>query len=128
MKLTKGEILATLSIVVGVISTGAGVSTAVVSADSISSATQTSSTVARSVVHQDQLEVMAKVLNMTTADVQTHLKAHDLKQVVANAGLSDATYHQNVQAQLRSELQAQGYSQEQVDNAMQHYQQHANRN
>jgi hypothetical protein len=127
-KLSKIELLSAMSIVVGLISSGAGISATMASADSTSSNSQSSSAIGRSVVHADQLQAMAQALNMTPAQVQTHLKAHDVKQVVANAGLSADAYHQKVQAQLKNELQAQGYSQTQIDNAIQHYQQHTSRN
>jgi SOS response regulatory protein OraA/RecX len=81
-----------------------------------------SGSIAQSVVREDRLEAMANVLNMTTSQVQTHLKAHDLKQVLANEGLSLQSSGQKVSAQLQSELQAQGYSQAQINSALQHYQ------
>jgi hypothetical protein len=127
-KLSKIELLSALSIAVGIISSGAGISTTVASADSTSAAAPTSSSIARSVLHADQLQAMGGALNMSTAQVQTHLKAHDLKQVVAASGLSADTYHQKVQAQMKSELQAQGYSQTQIDSALQRYQQRSTRN
>jgi hypothetical protein len=126
-KWSKIEILSVVSIIVslasGVVSLGG-----VASADSATTSnTQPSSSIARSVVHDDQLKAMASVLNLTTAQIQIHLKTHDLQQVVADTGLTGSTYHQKVQTQLESELQAQGYSQTQIDSAAQHYQQRSGR-
>jgi hypothetical protein len=126
-KLSKIELLSAISIVVGIVSSAAGISATVASADTTSSTAPTSGSIARSVVHSDQLQAMAAALNMTTAQVQAHMKAHDIKQAVTAAGLSADAYHQKVAAQLTSELQAQGYSQAQIDSATQHYQQHASR-
>ena len=128
MKVTKGEVLAGLSIVVGIASSIAGFGAAAASAASLSSNTQSSSPVATSVVREDRLQAMAGVLNMTRSQVQTHLKAHDLKQVLASKGLDMQTSRQKVVAQLQSELQTQGYSQTQIDTVLQQYQQHAQRN
>ncbi|HEX4774076.1 MAG TPA: hypothetical protein VH234_00995 [Candidatus Saccharimonadales bacterium] len=121
-QLSKIEILTAISIVVGLTSSVAGIGATIASADSPASTTQSSTLIARSVVRSDKLQAMAGALNLTTAQVQTDLKTHNLKQVIANAGLTQATFRQKVQAQLTSELQGQGYSQTQIDNALQHYQ------
>jgi SOS response regulatory protein OraA/RecX len=126
-KLSRIEILSVMSILVGLGSGAAGITAAAASADTTTSTPQASSSVMRSVLHGDQLQAMAAALNLTTAQVQAHLKAHDVKQVVASAGLTSDAYHQKVQAQLTSELQAQGYSQTQIANALQHYQQYSTR-
>jgi len=126
MKLTKNELLAGAGIVVGITSSVAGFGTMVASADSTSTNQPSSSAIASSVIREDTLEAEAKVLNMTTAEVQDHLKAHDLKQVLVSQGLDTQTSRQSVQAQLKSELQAQGYSQTQIDAVLQqHYQHHS---
>lgn len=123
IRVTKNEALAAVSIIVGITSTVAGLSATAASADTSSAALQSSSSIAQSVIRADRLDTMAKVLNMTTAQVQAHLKAHDLKQVLASKGLSMQASRQSVLAQLKSELQAQGYSQTQIDSALQAYQQ-----
>lgn len=111
-----------IGILVGITSSVAGLSATAASADSMSANAPSSGSIAQSVVREDRLEAMANVLNMTTSQVQTHLKAHDLKQVLANEGLSLQSSGQKVSAQLQSELQAQGYSQAQINSALQHYQ------
>ncbi|HEX4774890.1 MAG TPA: hypothetical protein VH234_05215 [Candidatus Saccharimonadales bacterium] len=53
-KLSKIELLSAMSIVVGIISGGAGISATVASADNTSSNLQASSYITRSVLHEDQ--------------------------------------------------------------------------
>jgi hypothetical protein len=122
-KLSRIELLSVISIAAGITSGVIGVGAA--SASAASPAAASPSTIARSVVRADKLQAMAGTLNLTTAQTQADLKAHSLKQVVASAGLTKTTFRQKVQAQMQTELQAQGYNQTQITAALQHFQKHA---
>jgi SOS response regulatory protein OraA/RecX len=129
MKITKSELIGAISIMVGITSSAVGLGATFATADSTSTSTTPSSgSISRSVMRQDKQQAIAQVLNLTMSQVQADLKAHNLKQVVSDQGLSADTFHQKVEAQLQSELQAQGYSQTQIDSALQRYVQHASRN
>jgi hypothetical protein len=130
MKLMSNKIrlMEALGIVIGITSSVAGLSATAASADSTASNSQSSSSIAQSVVRADKLEAIAKVLNMTTPQVQAYLQAHDLKQALADEGLSMQASRQAVLAQLQSELQTQGYSHAQISAALQAHQQHGQSN
>ena len=69
---------------------------------------------------EERQAAVAEVLNTTTANVQAAHKNHTLKQLVQNAGLTPKTFGQKVRAQLTSDLESKGYSQDQVTIALQH--------
>lgn len=69
---------------------------------------------------QDRLNAVAEVLNTTTANVQTAHKNKTLSQLISNAGLTKKTFAEKVKAGLETELQGQGYSQDQITIALQH--------
>jgi SOS response regulatory protein OraA/RecX len=79
-----------------------------------------SSGIPRSVFQQERQASVAKVLNTSTANVQAAHKQHTLEQLIKNAGLTDKTFGQKVKAQLTSDLESKGYSQDQVTIALQH--------
>jgi hypothetical protein len=74
----------------------------------------------RTAFRQDRLDAESQVLNTTTTAVQTARKDKTLGQLISSAGLSKKTYTQKVRAQLISDLEAQGYSKDQVIIALQH--------
>lgn len=105
----------------------AGILTA--SASSIASAatnntTQTgnvgSSSIPRDVFRQERLDAEAKVLNTTTDNIEAAHKNHTFKQLLSQAGLTHKTFMQKMKDQLTSDLEAKGYSQEQITIALQH--------
>lgn len=73
----------------------------------------------RSVFKQDRQEAVAQVLGTTTANVKTAHTNKTMKQLIANAGLQRKTFNQKVKAQLTTDLEAQGYTQDQVTIALQ---------
>jgi hypothetical protein len=73
----------------------------------------------RAVFKQEKLDAVASVLNTTTANVQTARTNKDLKQLIANAGLTKVTFHEKVKATLTTDLESKGYSQDQVTIALQ---------
>jgi len=79
-----------------------------------------SSGIPRSLFRQEQLSVVAHVLNTTTTDVQAAHKNKTMAQLISQAGLTKQTFRQQVKAQLTSDLEAKGYSQDQVTLALQH--------
>jgi hypothetical protein len=94
--------------------------TGVASAASTSSGDIGTSNIPRSVFKQDRLAATAQVLNTTTANVQAAAKDRTLKTLISNAGLTKATFHEKVRAQLTTNLENQGYSQDEVTIALQH--------
>jgi hypothetical protein len=76
--------------------------------------------ISRTTFKQDRLEAVAQVLNTSTTAVQTAHKDKTFAQLIADADLTKKTFAQKVKAELTSELEAQGYSQDQVTIAMQH--------
>lgn len=74
----------------------------------------------RSVFRQDRLDAAAEVLNTTTSNIQTAHKDKTFASLINNAGLTRKTYRQKLKAQLTSELEAQGYTQDQITIAFQH--------
>ena len=75
-----------------------------------------------STFRQDKLQAAATVLNTTTANIQTALKNHTLKQLIQNASLTRKSFLEKVRAELTTELEKQGYSQDQVIIALQNRQ------
>jgi len=74
----------------------------------------------RTVFQQERLSVVAEVLKTTTVNVQAAHKDKTMGQLISGAGLTKKTFHQQVTAQLTSDLEAKGYSQDQVTIALQH--------
>lgn len=79
-----------------------------------------SSGIPRSVFMQEKQDAVAAVLNTTAANVQQAHKDHTFKQLIQNAGLTNKTFAEKVKAQLTADLEAKGYSQDQITIAMQH--------
>jgi hypothetical protein len=74
----------------------------------------------RLVFKQERLDAVSQVLNTTTTSVQTARKDKTLSELISNAGLTKKTFDQKVKTQLTSDLEAKGYSQDQVTIALQH--------
>jgi hypothetical protein len=60
-----------------------------------------------------------QVLNTTTANIQTAHKDKTFAQLLKNAGLTRKTYRQKLKTQLTTDLENQGYTQDQVTIALQ---------
>lgn len=74
----------------------------------------------RSVFKQERLTAESQVLNTSTENIQAAHKNKTLSQLIKAAGLTPKTYHQKLKAQLTSDLEGKGYSQDQVIIALQH--------
>lgn len=74
----------------------------------------------RATFRQDRLEAAAQVLNTTTANVQAAHKDKTLSTFISSAGLTRQSFAQKVRAAMTSELEGQGYSQQQATIAFQH--------
>ena len=117
--------LVTLSVVGA---TGIGVASAATTKTSSTDSMQTtaknmtgnvgSSTIPRSVFQQARLDAEAQVLNTTTANIQAAHKNHSFKQLLQQANLTPKTFGQKVKAQITSELEAKGYSQDEITIAL----------
>ena len=83
-----------------------------------------SKAIPRSVLKADRLQVVSQVLNTSTANVQAAEKNHTLKNLISQAGLTKQTFRQKVKADLISDLQSQGYSQQQINAALKHHHKH----
>jgi len=79
-----------------------------------------SSGIPRTVFRQERLDAVAQVLNTSTANVQAAHKNKTLSQLISTAGLTRKTFVQKLKAQLTTDLENQGYSQNQVTIALQH--------
>jgi hypothetical protein len=79
-----------------------------------------SSGIPRTVFKQERLDAVAQVLNTSTANVQAAHKNKTVSQLISNAGLSRKTFVQKLKTQLTTDLENQGYSQNQVTIALQH--------
>jgi hypothetical protein len=107
-----------------------GVSTAIVAGSlwvGVASAASTASSdvgtsgIPRSVFKAEQLDAEATVLKTTTQAVQTAQKDKMVSQLASAAGItSTSDYRGDVKATLTSELEAKGYSQDQITIALQH--------
>jgi len=78
-----------------------------------------SSGIPKTVFKQEKLDASAQVLNTTTSDVQAAHKNKTFKTLLSNAGLTKQTYEQKLQAQLTTDLEGLGYTQTQVNTALQ---------
>lgn len=74
----------------------------------------------RSVFKQERLDAEAQVLNTTVANVQAAHKNKTFGQLITNANLTKKTFAQKLKAQLTSDLESKGYSQNQITIALQH--------
>jgi hypothetical protein len=79
-----------------------------------------SSDIPRTVFKQERLDAVAEVLNTTTANVQAAHKNKTFATLLTNAGLTKKTFAEKVKAELTTDLEAQGYSSDQVTIALQH--------
>lgn len=79
-----------------------------------------SSGISRTVFRQERLDAAAQVLNTSTANVQAAHKNKTFAQLITSAGLTKKTFVQKLKAQLTTDLENQGYSQNQVTIALQH--------
>jgi hypothetical protein len=102
----------------GILSVGA---LGIASAATPSSTTIGTSGIPRTTLKQDHLTATAQVLNTTTANVQASRKDKTFSQLVTSAGLTRKTLAEKVKVQLTSELEGQGYSQNQITIALQHH-------
>ena len=73
----------------------------------------------KTVFRQEKLDASAQVLNTTTADVQAAHQNKTFKNLISNVGLNKQTYQQKLQAQLTTDLEGLGYTQQQVNTALQ---------
>ena len=73
----------------------------------------------KTVFKQEKLDASAQVLNNTTSDIQTAHQNKTFKTLLSNAGLTKQTYEQKLQAQLTTDLEGLGYTQAQVNTALQ---------
>lgn len=106
----------------------AGSALGIANADAPSSSTTNTnvgtSGISRTVFRQDRLAAEAQVLNTTTAQVQAAQNDKTLTRLIADAGLTKQTFRQNVETQLTTELEDQGYTQSQVTLVLQHRMHH----
>lgn len=72
----------------------------------------------KTVFRQEKLDASAQVLNTTPTDVQAAHKDKTLKSLISKAGLTKQTYRQKLQAQLTTDLEELGYTQQQVHTAL----------
>lgn len=99
----------------GVAIAGAGVGVAGATA---STTTVPRNRIARYTLREERLNAVAEVLGTNPSGLEDKLKTETMKQVVKDAGYTPETFHQKVKAQLQSDLLAQGYSQAQIDSAL----------
>ena len=79
-----------------------------------------SSTIPRTVFKQERLDAESQVLNTSTSSIQTAHKDKTMKTLITNAGLTKKTYAEKLKTQLTTDLEAKGYSSDQVTIALQH--------
>jgi hypothetical protein len=104
----------------GIIAVSAmGVASAATNNSSVKNPNVGSSGIPRTVFKQDHLEAASQVLNTTTANIQTAHKDKTFAQLLKNAGLTRTTYRQKLKTQLTTDLENQGYTQDQVTIALQ---------
>ena len=95
---------------------GAGIAAAATKAPT----TVNNSGIPRSIYREERQIAEAKVLDVSTSDLQTAHKNHTLKDLVSKAGLTEKTLHEKVNAQITSDLAAKGYTASQIARAEQH--------
>lgn len=81
-----------------------------------------SSGIPRSTFKAERLNAAAQVLNTTTDNITAAHKNKTMSQLLSKAGLTKKTYAQKLKAQLTSDLQNEGYNQDQIMIALQHRQ------
>jgi len=106
--------LASLSAVTGI----AFATTSLASASTVSSNNQR---ISRYQIQQDRLSAEATVLGVTESELTTELQSSSLKDIIAAKGLTKAEFRKQVQAQIKTELSSQGYSQTQIDKWSSHH-------
>jgi SOS response regulatory protein OraA/RecX len=121
--MSKASIIATTLTATGII---AATSIGIVSADSTNTNVG-SSTIPKTVFHQERLQAASEVLNTSTSSIQTARKDHTVKQLISSAGLNDKEYAQKLKTQLSSDLEAKGYSQSDITIALQHHKDKTNK-
>lgn len=91
----------------------------VVSADNRNNGNVGSSGIPKSVFRTERQVAAAAVLNTTTANIQAAHHNHTFKQLLQQNNLSPKSYAQKLKAELTKDLEAKGYSQQQVTIALQ---------
>jgi hypothetical protein len=99
---------------------GIGVGTLSVSADSAKVSLSTSD-IPKATLQSDRLEAEANALNISTTLLKQDRTNKTLKTVISNTGLSKKAYLNQVNTKITSELSSQGYSQDQINNALGHH-------
>ncbi len=79
-----------------------------------------SSDIPRSVFKTERQAAAAKVLNVSVADLQAAHKNKTFADLLSKAGLTKQTFREKLKAELTSDLEAKGYSQDQITIALQH--------
>jgi hypothetical protein len=74
----------------------------------------------KTIYRQERLDAVADVLDTTTTNVQAAHKDKTFTTLVSKAGLTKETFAAKVKAELTTDLEAKGYSQDQITIAMQH--------
>jgi hypothetical protein len=74
----------------------------------------------RTVFKEERQDAADEVLNTTTANIQAAHKAKTFSTLLSSAGLTKTTYSNKLRAQLTSDLEAKGYTQDQITIALQH--------
>lgn len=117
------------SVVSGLTLAGAGVGLVNADTASVSSAAanKVHSHIARYTVRTERTNAMAQVLNTTPPQLEITLKSKTLPQVIKSDGLTKSTFRQKLKAQLSSDLSALGYSQAQINAAINHSGKHGKR-
>jgi predicted naringenin-chalcone synthase len=100
--------LASLSAVSGIV-------LATTSLASASTASPNNQRISHYQIQQDRLSAEATVLGLTESELTTELQSSSLKDIIAAKGLTKADFRKQVQAQIKTELASQGYSQTQID-------------
>lgn len=93
-------------------------SAGIVSATS-SNATVGTSGIPKTVFKTERQAAAAEVLHTTTENIQSAHKNKTMAQLIQNAGLTKKTYAEALKTQLATDLQAKGYSQDQITIALQ---------
>ena len=91
----------------------------VASADTTSSGNIGNSGIPRSVFKEERLDAAAEVLNTSTANVQAAHKDKTFSKLISDAGLTRQTYREKLKAELTTDLESEGYTQDQITIALQ---------
>lgn len=79
-----------------------------------------SSGISKSVFRQERLTAASQVLNTSVANIQSAIKDRTLKTLITSDGLTPKTFRQDERAKLVSDLEALGYTKDQITIAQQH--------